>query len=185
VKCICALALLFGATAVSSATAQQQPTFPLLQDGGARSAFVGGAYETCLKAQRAVPENASLSAPELGSFCLCFGRALADAITGAEYETLALGKFSDSVREKQTRATTICISLMTPSAQSSPNDKMKMATEKRCVKEFHPEQTDYAAAELRGAFCRCYSVAMTPPGQARPSPNTAVEYCSQRLGFTP
>jgi len=39
----------------------QQPTFPMLQDGGARSAFVGGTYRTCLEKQQAAAENATLS----------------------------------------------------------------------------------------------------------------------------
>jgi hypothetical protein len=69
----------------------QQPTFPMLQDGGPRTAFVGGTYRTCLERQRASAENSSLTTPELGAFCLCYGRALADAINGAEYEALMLG----------------------------------------------------------------------------------------------
>ena len=65
---------------VTSAVVAEQPAFPLLQDGGPRSAFVGGSYRTCLEQQRAA--NASLSTPELGAFCLCYGRSLADLITG-------------------------------------------------------------------------------------------------------
>jgi hypothetical protein len=54
-----------------------------------------------LEKQRAGAENATLSTPELGAFCLCYGRALADVINGAEYEALAAGKLSDGFAEKQ------------------------------------------------------------------------------------
>ena len=51
----------------------QQATFRFLQDEGARSAFVGGVYSSCLKEQRTATENTTLSTPELGAFCLCYG----------------------------------------------------------------------------------------------------------------
>jgi hypothetical protein len=39
--------LLFAGMMLAVPAFAQQPTFPLLQDGGARSAFVGGTYRTC------------------------------------------------------------------------------------------------------------------------------------------
>src|SRR5262245_57831253 len=57
-----------------------EPVLPFLQAGSARDAYVGGVYKGCMRKQRAAPENASLTTPELGEYCLCFGRALADVI---------------------------------------------------------------------------------------------------------
>jgi hypothetical protein len=170
------------AVMIASAAAAQQPTFPLLQDGGARSAFVGGSYRTCLEKQRAAPENASLSTPELGGFCLCYGRALADLITGAEYETLALGKVAESFSEKQRRAGSVCISRMSTSEQPSQDNQLKVAVENKCRKEFHPEDTDYAAAQVRERFCGCYALSVTSSGKEAKSPREAMDYCSQRMG---
>ena len=51
----------------------QQPSFPFLQEGRARTAFVSGSYQTCLERQRAAPENASLSTPEIGACASAMG----------------------------------------------------------------------------------------------------------------
>lgn len=174
--------LLLAAVMVASVAVAQQPTFPLLQDGGARSAFVGGSYRSCLEKQRAAPENASLSAPELGAYCLCYGRALADLITGEEYESLALGKVPGAFSEKQSRAGNICISRMSTSEQSSQASQLKVAIENRCRREFHPEDTDYAAAQVRERYCGCYAVAVTSSGRDAKSPRDAMDYCSQTMG---
>ena len=176
-KLICSVALTLAAT---SAVAQQT-TFPFLQDGGARSAFVGGSYRSCLERQKTTPENASLSVPELGAFCLCYGRAIADIINGAEYEALALGKIPDSFSQKQVNAGNICVSRMAASQQPQ-EDKARLAMENRCIKEFHPEDTDYAAAQVRDRYCRCYSSAVTSTGREAKSPRDAADYCSQRMG---
>jgi hypothetical protein len=160
----------------------QQPTFPLLQDGGARSAFFGGMYGTCLTQQRAAFENASLSTPELGAFCLCYGRAIADVINGAEYEALTGGKPLDSFIEKQRRSANICITRMSTSQQTSQESQLKVAVENKCLREYHPEDTDYSASQVRGRFCGCYARAVTAPGRDAKSPGDALDYCSQRLG---
>jgi hypothetical protein len=76
---------------IASRVSAQQPTFPLRQDGPARTAFVSGAYRTCLEKQRASAANATVTTPVLGAFCLCYGRVLADGITGAEFEALKGG----------------------------------------------------------------------------------------------
>jgi hypothetical protein len=146
----------------------QQPTFPFLQEGGARSAFVGGSRRTCLEKQRAAPENASLSAPELGGFCLCYGLALADLITGTEYEVLALGKVPDGFSEKQRRAGNVCISRMSTSEQLSRDSQLKVAIENRCRKEFHPDG--------------CYAGAVTSSGKEARNPRDAADYCAQHMG---
>jgi hypothetical protein len=167
---------------LTAPAAGQQPTFPLLQDGGARSAFVGGIYRTCLKEQRAASENASLSTPELGAFCLCFGRAIADVINGAEYEALTAGKPPGSFVEKQHLAANVCISRMSTSQQTSQASQQKVAVENKCLQEYHPEDTDYSAAQVRGRFCGCYAVAVTASGRDAKSPRIAMDYCSQRQG---
>jgi hypothetical protein len=168
---------------VASTATAQQPTFPFLQDGGARSAFVGGSYRTCLERQRAAPKNVALSVPELGAFCLCYGRALADLTTGADYETLGLGKIPEGFSEKQQRAGNVCISKMSTSQQTSQESQLKVAIENRCRKEFHPEDTDYSAAQVRERFCGCYSTAVTSTGGAK-SASDAMDFCSLRMGPT-
>src|SRR6266404_1002446 len=159
----------------------QQPTFPMLQDGGARSAFVGGTYRTCLEKQQAAAENATLSKPELGAFCLCYGRAIADVINGAEYEALAAGKVPDGFADKQRLAGNICLSRMSTSQKSSQESRLKVAVENRCRREFHPEDTDYAAAQVRERFCGCYAQAVTQTGSVPRAPSDAMDYCSQRM----
>jgi hypothetical protein len=134
-----------------------------------------------LEKQLAAPENGSLSAPELGAFCLCYGRALADFITGSEYEALALGKVPDGFGEKQGRASNVCISRISTSQQTSQQSQLKVAVENRCRTEFHPEDTDYAAAQVRERFCGCYAVAVTSSGGEAKSPRDATDYCSQRM----
>lgn len=166
---------------ITAPTLAQQPTFPLLQDGGARNAFVGGVYRTCIKEQRAAAGNASLSTPELGAFCLCYGRGLADAINGAEYETIITGKRPDSLTEKQGFVANVCVSRMSTSQQTSQESQLKAAVENRCRKEFHPEDTDYAAAIVRERYCGCYAGAVTSFSKAT-SPREAVDYCSQHMG---
>jgi hypothetical protein len=173
--------LLLAGVMLAAPVFAQQPTFPLLQDGGARSAFVGGTYRTCLEKQRAAAENATLSTPELGAFCLCYGRALADVINGAEYEALAAGKLSDGFAEKQRLAGNVCISRMSTSQQPSQESRLKVAVENRCRREFHPEDADYAAAQVRERFCGCYAQAVTQTGSVARTPSDAMDYCSQRM----
>jgi hypothetical protein len=173
---------LLAATLLGVPAFAQQPTFPLLQDGGARSAFVGGVYRTCIKEQRAATENASLSTPELGAFCLCYGRGLADAINGAEYEALVTGKRADGLVEKRRLVANICISRMNTSQQTSQENQLKAAVENRCRREFHPEDTDYAAAQVRERFCGCYAGAVTSSGNEARNPRDAADYCSQHMG---
>jgi hypothetical protein len=169
-------AMTLGAPAVA-----EQPNFPFLQEGGARSAFVGGSYRTCLEKQRTAPENATLSTPELGAFCLCYGRALADVISGADYEAVAAGKLSDGFTEKQRLAGNVCISRMSTSQQPSREGRLNVAIENRCRREFHPQDTDYAAAQVRERFCGCYAGAVAGFGTDAKTPRDAMDYCSQRL----
>lgn len=176
-RCLLLTAMMLAAPAFA-----QQPSFPLLQDGGARRAFVGGTYRTCLEKQRAAAENATLSTPELGAFCLCYGRALADTVNSADYEALTASKLSDGFADKQRLAGNVCISRMSTSQQASQESQLRVAVENRCRKEFHPEDTDYAAAQVRERFCGCYAVAVTSSGRDAKSSRDAMDYCSQRMG---
>lgn len=163
-------------TAIMSAAHAQQPTFPFLQDGGARTAFVSGTYRTCLEKQRAAGENATFSPPELGAFCLCYGRGLADAINGADYEALLTGQVSDSFAQKARVASNICLARISPSQQASEKQTLIVAVENRCRREYHLEDTDFAASQVRERFCGCYAEAVTRSGKEAISPKDAVDY---------
>ena len=81
-----AVFIVFAAIAISTGgnPLAAEPDLPLLQDESARTAFISGVYKTCLERQRKLRENASLTAPELGQYCLCYGRALADIIDATD-----------------------------------------------------------------------------------------------------
>jgi hypothetical protein len=73
----------------------QQPTFPFLQEGGARNSFVRDAIISCLKTH---PANQSQDRIE--KFCNCYARKLADVINGQEYEAMVAGEVLESLRDK-------------------------------------------------------------------------------------
>jgi hypothetical protein len=106
---------------------------------------------------------------------------MADMITGADYEALALGKLPDGFSEKQQRAGSVCISRTNTSQQSSQASQLKVAIENMCRKEFHPEETDYAATVIRESYCGCYAGAVTASGREAMSPNDAEDHCSQHV----
>jgi hypothetical protein len=86
----------------------QQPTFPFLQDGGARNSFVQGAINTCLKTQTAAAENQGISQDRIAKFCNCYARAIADIINGQEYAALVAGQVSETFRAKIKRSSDLC-----------------------------------------------------------------------------
>jgi hypothetical protein len=87
----------------------QQTTFPFLQDGGARDAFVRGAISTCVKNGIANAENWAVSQDQIQEFCGCYARALADIIDAKDFETLTReGKPSATLSSKTKTASTIC-----------------------------------------------------------------------------
>ena len=174
------LSLLLAATGSSA----EQPTFPLLQDGGPRTAWVSGSYRTCLQRQRASAENSLLTTSELGGFCLCYGRALADATNGDELEAVGLGdvaRIPQSFYKKMQRASEICWARMSPSQQPSEREKLIVTTKNQCRREYHPEDTDAAAAIVREKFCGCFAEAVTESSKQKMSPREALNYCSQKL----
>ena len=103
-----AVLLLVGASVQVSA---QQPSFPFLQDGGARDSFVRGSVGTCIKTQSAAPTNAGYSQDRIARFCNCYARAIADAVNGQEYEAMIAGQLTDSFREKANRSSALCTRL--------------------------------------------------------------------------
>ena len=89
-----------------SCACAQQPSFPFLQDGGARDSFVKGTNDSCLNA---AAENNDHS-QEVKKYCICYAGAFADIINGQEYEALVAGQISDSLRDKVKRAAASCLS---------------------------------------------------------------------------
>ncbi len=173
--------LLIGMMFATQAFAQQT-SLPLLHDGEERNGFVGGFYTGCLKQRRAAKENETLSTTELGAFCLCVGRGLADVTNGAENEAIAVGKIPDSFAEKTRAASEACITRMTVTQKMSDDQRLRKTTENKCVKEFHPEDTDYPAAKIRDAFCGCYAGATLAKIEAKGPRDGAADFCYQRLG---
>jgi hypothetical protein len=54
------------------------PVLPFIQEGSARTAYIAGVYDGCIKK---LPPN-----PKSGPYCLCYGRALAGIINSQEFE---------------------------------------------------------------------------------------------------
>jgi hypothetical protein len=101
--------VIFAAMLLCVSTAHaQQPTFPFLQDGGARNSFAQGAIDTCLKTQTATPANQGISQERIAKFCNCYARAIADIINGQEYEAAVAGQASESMRGKVKTAIAVC-----------------------------------------------------------------------------
>jgi hypothetical protein len=180
IRSLIVLCFLFVATGSSA----EQPTFPLLQDGGPRTAWVSGTYRSCLEKQRAATENSSLTTPDLAGFCLCYGRALGDAINGEEFEAIGLGdvgKIPQSFFKKAQRASEICLARMNPAQQTSAREKLIVTTKNQCRREYHPEDTDSAAAVVREKFCGCFAEAVTESSNHKMTAREALAYCSQKL----
>ena len=146
-----------------------------------RLAFVSGVYDGCLKQQRSFSENKSLSTSELGAYCFCYGRALADAMDGAEAEGVRQGRLPDNFQKKAEVASNFCITRMNPSAQRSKREQEIVELRNRCTREYHPEDTDLGAAIVRETYCVCYSTAVAKSGGKPKSPSVVVDYCSRRI----
>lgn len=91
------------------------------------------------------------------------------------------GQLSESYLKKTQVASTLCVARMTPSAQRSEREREIVALRNQCLREYHPEETDYAAAVVRERFCGCFSGAVAKSGNAPKSPREAVDYCSRQL----
>ena len=102
-------------------------------------------------------------------------------MNGAEYEALAAHKHADSFGEKARVASKICATRMNASQQMSEDRRLKVAAENSCLREFRPEDTDFAAAQFRERFCGCYADVVAGAGKEAKSPREATDYCYQRL----
>ena len=169
--------LLFAADAFA-----QQPTFPFLQEGSARLAFITTVYENCLEKQRAAAENASLSTPEIGALCLCYGRALAGTINGEEYEALITRQqLPESFAKKTQMVISLCRDRMNSSRQASQHEQLIVTHQNRCFRDYFPDRTDVASAVLRDHFCACFAEAMTKPSGRDKDFKEVLHYCSEEL----
>ena len=131
---------------------------PFLQEGSARTAFVSGAYETCMEGQRKLPKNASFTAPELGQYCLCYGRALADLVTAKEYETVIVEKqIPASFVQKTETSDELCRESMRPLAQRTARLREIVKLKNECSKSYFAEDTDYGASVVRNKYCICWA----------------------------
>jgi hypothetical protein len=128
---------------------------PFLHESTARTAFVGGAYKTCFEKNRS---SGRLSDPELGTYCLCYGRALAESVTSSEYEQLILNRRAPATFEQKVKlADTLCTERLRPESRSTPREREFARATSRCMEKYHPEDTDYAGVEVRERFCTCFS----------------------------
>ncbi len=174
-----ALALLLVGTAVSA----EEPTFPLLQDGGARQAFVSATTTSCTTTQRKYAQNASRSTAEIGSYCLCYARALADSVSGADYEALMLEKPTENFVKKTELASKLCIARMTPSQQKTERERELVTLKNECLKDSQilPDKTDHAAAVVRDGYCTCFAGAAAKSSDKPMNSNEAADYCSKHF----
>jgi hypothetical protein len=86
-------------------------------------------------------EGPSLSTPELGALCLCYGRAFADAISGADYEALITGsQLSEGFVTKTQVARNICIVRGAPVCPAVSTRAGDRGTKKSMSKRISPRR---------------------------------------------
>jgi hypothetical protein len=105
-----------------------------------------------------MPENAPNSTPELGQYCLCYSRALADAVNEQEYQSLAANGMEHaqpSVVAKANAAADICHRQMRVDEESSARENDVVEVTRDCLKTYYPDDTDYGAAVIRDHYCTC------------------------------
>jgi hypothetical protein len=174
---------------VSSSKPEPDQVLPFLQGGGARNAFVSGAYEPCLKQQRDAPANASLTTSQLGDFCLCYGRAVADTINSREYQDLDITGVGPSLVKKQIAAANLCQRRMRADQQSTVQERDVVAVTQECLKTYHPNDTNFAAALVHNKFCTClddkeFAEALShnsPSEHAATKAKQVIDHCSKQL----
>jgi hypothetical protein len=176
-----------------------EPDLPLLQDGSARTAFVSGIYKTCLERQRKHPVNTILTPPELGQYCLCYGRAIADVINAEELEDITLDRAAPaSFLQKTALSAELCRAKMRPDAKGSAREHALVTVTGECSRTYFPQDTDFAASVVRNKYCACFAsrlvdlattdklIANELSGGQTPSSATRgvkeiKDYCSQHL----
>jgi hypothetical protein len=194
------IALATIATSTGGKPLAAEPDLPLLQDESARTAFISGVYKTCLESQRKLRENASLTVPELGQYCLCYGRAIADIIDATEFAAITKGGATPaSFLPKTTSSAKLCRAKMRPEAQSTARERNMVTVTNECSRTYSPQDTDFAASVVRNKYCFCFAsrlvdlaasdklIANELSGGETPSPASSKavkeikDYCSQRL----
>jgi hypothetical protein len=177
-----------------------EPELPLLQNETARTAFISGVYKTCLERQRKLRENASLTVPELGQYCLCYGRAIADIVDATEFEAVTQGRAAPaSFLPKTTSSAKLCRAKMRPEAQNTARERNMVTVTNECSRTYSPQETDFAASVVRNKYCACFAsrlvdlaandklIANELNGGETPSPASSKavkeikDYCLQRL----
>jgi hypothetical protein len=68
------------------ASTQLNAERPWAKAGSLRDSFIRGALRSCIKTQRALPENKEVSDMEINSVCTCHANSLADTITREEFK---------------------------------------------------------------------------------------------------
>jgi hypothetical protein len=144
-----------------------EPVAPFPQNGSARTAYVSEIYDRCMKEQRALPEKANVTKPQIGTYCLCFARALSNTINSREYETtddaikaqLSLLDHVPVVLLQEAKgASNICLGMMLPNRRSTARERNIAEATNECLKNYFPEDTDFSAAVVRDKFCGCFAV---------------------------
>ena len=177
-----------------------EPDLPLLHDESARTAFLSGVYKTCLESQRKLRENASLTVPELGQYCLCYGRAIADIIDAAELEAITKGGAAPaSFLPKTTSSAKLCRAKMRPEAQSTVRERNMVTVTNECSRTYSPQDTDFAASVVRNKYCVCFASGLvdlatndklianelnggqTPSAASTKAVKQIKDYCSRQL----
>jgi hypothetical protein len=118
----------------------QQPSFPFLQDGGARDSFVKSMNDSCLNAAAEHNDHSQ----KAQKYCICYAGAVADIINGQEYEALAADQLSDSLREKMKRAGALCFGNLEKQSKKSTLIRRRLAM--RMAFTNKPEGKGYAQA---------------------------------------
>jgi hypothetical protein len=175
IKKLVVIGFLLAGTVMSFRVSAQEPMFPLLQDGGPRIAFVSGFYESCFKQTKG--KITDFSTPVIADYCLCSARATADSISGADYEALLLGKQSEGFGKKLQSAADLCTAKITMSDPMSEHERERRTLIIQCMKEYHPEDPEYAAAVLREKYCGCFAGFVAKSSKTPKSPSEASDYC--------
>ena len=120
-----------------------EPDLPLLQEGSARTAFISGIYKTCLERQRKHQENTILTPAELGQYCLCYGRAIAEIINAEEFEAITLSRAAPaSFLQKTGLSAELCRAKMRPDAKGSACERDLMTVTGECSRTYFPQDRD-------------------------------------------
>jgi hypothetical protein len=106
---MCASPLLYAVIVFASVAYAQQDTFPLRQDGTARSTFMRSSADSCVETQTAAPANKFIPRDRIVRFCNCYAKVMADTVTAQKIDAMAKEQTSDTLQKKAQTATTQCL----------------------------------------------------------------------------